>query len=107
MSGLFAYSNRDEAAWMIRNSVFYWMLDRLSQDASERLSSKLREISDNNLGVLWLDELARSEVGELSRLLRELPGIARRELPVTPQREGIALRFEELSALVDADREPP
>lgn len=105
MSGLVAYSIDDSESWMIRNSIFYWMLDRLSDDASESLAPKLREVSDNNLGVLWLDELDESELRELSRLAHGLPTIARRELPDTSQREGIALRCEELATFIDAGSE--
>ncbi|NCT91833.1 hypothetical protein GXB85_12845 [Cellulomonas sp. APG4] len=100
-----AYSIGDDESWMIRNSIFYWMLDRLADDANEAVAPKLREVSDNNLGALWLDEFDESELTELSRLAHALPSIARRELPETSEREGIALRFEELAAFIDAGGE--
>lgn len=103
MAGLVYFP--DGRDWTSSSWVFYWMLDRLAVDASEPLAAHLREISDNHLGSLEVEDLDADQLAELARLLRSLGEVARRELPDTPGREPIAQQAEELSAMFDA--QPP
>lgn len=103
MAGLVYFP--DARGWTTGGSTFYWMIDRLAVDASESLAAHLREISDNYLGSLEVEDLDADQLAELARLLRSLGEVARRELPDTPGREPIAQQAEELSAMFDA--QPP
>jgi hypothetical protein len=90
----------DGRDWNASSSVFYWMVDRLAQAASEPLAGALREVSVNNLGCLDLEDLPADQLAELTELVRDLPAVARLELPDTADREVIAGQLAELAGLV-------
>lgn len=106
MAGLvFLPDGRD---WNASSSVFYWMLDTLAARAQDpALVAELREVSDNNLGALDLEDMPPARLAELTALIDQLPAIGTAELPDTPARPVIVEQFVELAQMLAPDRAQP
>ncbi|MEV0901748.1 hypothetical protein [Actinoplanes sp. NPDC049802] len=81
MAGLLVL--RPDLDWNVSGGLFYWTVEFLADRMSDpEAAAYLREISDENLGSLWLSELSPSARAEAVELLRDhLVDAADRELP--------------------------
>ena len=96
MSGTFFLP--DGELWSASSSVFYWMVDAMAEHALiPELAARLREISDENLGSLEINDFPTSNRTELVALIRDLPSIARAELPLTEHRDAVINKVESLA----------
>ncbi len=95
----------DGREWNASSSVFYWTLEALAQRAEHPgLVRGLREVADNNLGALDLEEMPADQLAELVRLAQRLPDVGRTELPDTSAREEIVSQLTELAELLAEGR---
>lgn len=90
----------DGRNWSASSSVFYWAVDALAERArDDDLAERLREISEHNLGSLDLNHLSQDQRVELTALVRDLPAVARADLPESSEREAVIGRINELAGL--------
>jgi hypothetical protein len=86
-------------------SVFYWAIDALAARVQNPdLATRLREISEYNLGSLNVGSLnvgslPDAEQHDLATAVRELPTIARAELPASSEREAVITQIGQLVSL--------
>ena len=93
----------DGRDWGVSSSVFYWAVNSLAARVQNPdLAARLREISEYNLGSLNVGNLPDAEQHDLTSAVRELPAIARAELPASSEREAVVTQIGELAALFAA-----
>jgi len=90
----------DGRDWGVSSSVFYWAINALATRVrNPDLATRLREISEYNLGSLNVGSLPDTEQQDLTNAVRELPAIARAELPESSEREAIIIQISELARI--------
>jgi|SRR3954471_8412911 hypothetical protein len=91
----------DGRHWGVSSSVFYWTVDALAARVqTPDLAARLREISQHNLGSLNVGSLPDDQQHDLTIAVRDLPNIARAELPASPEREAVIAQIDGLAALL-------
>jgi hypothetical protein len=90
----------DGRDWGVSSSAFYWAIDALAARVQNPdLATRLREISEYNLGSLNVGSLPDAEQHDLATAVRELPTIARAELPASSEREAVITQIGQLVSL--------
>lgn len=101
MAGMIRFGT---ATWTASYGLFDWVVDALADRVGDpAVAARLREITENNLGYLDLSDL--SDLGEpgvaaVLALVPDLPEVADRELPASPEREEVVQHVRDLAALV-------
>lgn len=87
--------------WGVSSSVFYWVVEALADAVpSPELASRLREVSEDNLGSFGLADFPPDQQAELRAAIAELPGVADRTLPASDERDAVLGQIRELADLV-------
>ncbi len=93
----------DGRSWGARSSVFYWAIETLSEQVNDpELAAQLREISDENLGLLDVADLSPARQQDFIAAVRRLPDIARATLPQSDGRVYVIGWIDELAHLFPA-----
>ncbi|GLY33111.1 hypothetical protein [Kineosporia sp. NBRC 101731] len=89
----------DGRDWDVRSGIFFWALDTLAEQVQDQdLASWLRELSENNVGLLDVKQLSKAQQQDFAISAQRLPSLARTALPEAG--ESFYDRMEELAALV-------
>ncbi len=91
----------DERRWSVSTSVFYWAIDALADLVQNQgLAAQLREVSEENLGSIDVEELSEVDRRDLGGAANRLPDVARATLPRSEEREVVIGQIERLAALL-------
>lgn len=89
--------------WWVSSGVFYWAIDTAAERAGDAdAAAALREVSDDNLGWLAVDDLAPGVREAVLGAFVSLPEVAERDIPLTPARDDVLAQVRELAELAAA-----
>lgn len=99
MAGMVFVSETSD--WGVSSSVFYWAVEALADAvASPELATRLREVSEFNLGSFALSDFPAEQQAELRSAIADLPRVADRTLPASDERDVVIAQVQELADLV-------
>lgn len=95
----------DDDTWSVASWAFYWVLDTLVEHvADDELVRQLREIEQENIGMLGLHDFAPEQQQRILDFLRNdiVPEAERNLLPDDPNRERAIDVIRELATMARA-----